>query len=821
MAANLPVVFLAFANSLDDHLATLKEESRNIFNTLQELQQADNITIHREESSEVDELYDDLLLHDGRIVIFHYGGHSDGSMLQLEGGVGGAGGIAKLLGQQAGLKLVFLNGCANKEQVKNLHAAGVPAVIATAVKINDTKATLFSGAFYKSLVQGHSIFDAFDSAAAFIDAKFSTGGSNGVSFNRAPSWDEEDEDTEESLEPGEFEWALYTREEAANDLKQWRLPEARSNWQTQLHDTKGPVRNLLGEPITLDHRSRLRTVKAAVCKRCGATTSLLTDDEQICAVCGSDNIDKMDARTELAEQIVPAMLSANEAKQSVTSALDVKSDHVLSLQPVYLPHWVFDIGTRTSLSAQRGLVKTFDTDSPALEWEDVAEEFDVDVRNFAIPAGTSPAGRGGLGHWSWDFETAEPLKELDSTFRVVPQNQPMQAGFDQVTPYFDNEVEAEGLDRIGGHQQRGMKTDTKYKHLSARSVLLPHWYATAETPNGTTSVIVNGQTGAVKFPRVPGLIAIDKEDQSSMSQNSFEPGGGKPKTSLMVSVYSGIGIGIMVGLLMGLAAPQGADAKSVVSIFIGAVGVGLAALLGLNDRHFSTAKGLRIGSFGLAVALSALSGIYVRDHGLFSPTLLQQAEKIRETFPTLKDSEVINLLGAGKTSSSVSEKENHAKKTTDTQVASTQSIVPRSYMYSDKGVDLSVCEKLGNMYDDSSRKIVLRNFRYHDKEGKLGWKNLADKAEKELPESDQKTFLLLARDSACSLNNFRDQEKPSAEQCNKVSDSLNSETDLNAAFLASEPLTAANQIINENMSNGTHHTARKIIAPVLCGSSEK
>ena len=60
-------------------------------------------------------------------------------MLQLEGGVGGAGGIAKLLGQQAGLKLVFLNGCANKEQVKNLHAAGVPAVIATAVKINDSK----------------------------------------------------------------------------------------------------------------------------------------------------------------------------------------------------------------------------------------------------------------------------------------------------------------------------------------------------------------------------------------------------------------------------------------------------------------------------------------------------------------------------------------------------------------------------------------------------------------------------------------------------------------------------------------------------------
>ncbi len=821
MASNLPVVFLAFANSLDDHLATLKEESRNIFNTLQVLQKADKIAIHREESSEVDELYDDLLLHDGRIVIFHYGGHSDGSMLQLEGGAGSADGIARLLGQQADLKLVFLNGCANKNQVQSLHAAGVPAVIATAVKINDTKATLFSDAFYKSLVEGHSIFEAFDSAVAYIEAKFGTDNSNGVSFNRFPSWDEE-EDTQESVEPDEFEWALYTREQATNDLKQWRLPEAQSNWQTQLHDTSGPVRDLLGEAITLDHRTRVRTVNAALCKRCGTTTSLSADGGHACLVCGNDPTEKIDAKTELAEQIVPHALNADAALQSIISALEVERDQILSLVPVYLPHWVFDVGTRTAMSAERGVVAAIDAHSPKLEWEKVADEFDLDVTNFVVPACKAPTGRGGLGHWAWNFEAAQALTELDPTLRVVPQDQTMQNSFAQVCTYFDSEIEAETLDRIGGHQPRGIQTDTKYKKLNARSVLLPHWYATAETANGKTTVIVNGQTGAVKFPRVPGLVAIDKEDHSSMRHNSFEPGGNTPKTSLLVSVYSGIGIGIMVGLLMGLAAPQGADAKSVVSIFIGAVGVGLAALLGLNDRHFSTAKGLRIGSFGLAVALSALSGIYVRDHGLFSPTLLEQAEKIRGTFPALKDSEVITLLGAGKANSAASANENSETKTTNVQFAATQSIVPRSLMYSDKAVDLSVCETLGNMHDDqASRKLVLRNFRYHDKEGELGWKNLADNAEKDLPEDDQKTFLLLARDSACALNDFRNREEPSAEECDKVLGSLNTDTDLNVTFQASAPLTAVNQIINEKISTGAHHTARKIIAPVLCGSSEK
>ena len=245
MSSELPVVFLAFANSLDDHLAKLKDESRDIFRALQPLQKENKIDIHREESSEFDELYQDLLAYNDRIVIFHYGGHADGETLTLEGGAGGAGGIAGLLGQQSSLKLVFLNGCATKDQVRLLHEAGVPAVIATSVKINDGRATQFSTAFYTALAQGSSIPAAFDSASNYIEGKFGSDGRSGISVNRFPVHEFVEE--EEDATPGVLEWALYLNKQAAPDLEQWRLPEAREDWRLQLEDTRGPIRNLEGQ----------------------------------------------------------------------------------------------------------------------------------------------------------------------------------------------------------------------------------------------------------------------------------------------------------------------------------------------------------------------------------------------------------------------------------------------------------------------------------------------------------------------------------------------------------------------------------------------
>jgi hypothetical protein len=352
-----PIVFLAFANDRDQHLSALNDESRDVYDALQPLQQNDTVAIHREESARFDELYNDLLTFDGRIVVFHYAGHADGNMLQLEGGNGGAGGIAKLLGQQKNLKLVFLNGCATKDQVKLLHDAGVPAVIATAVKISDTKATLLATAFYKSLAKGHSIVDAFKSARGYIEGKFDNDTSVKLTVNRAPNFNF-DQHEQENNQNFEFEWTLYKREDCVADLGEWRLTQAKK---------------------------------------------------------------------------------------------------------------------------------------PAIK---------------------------------------------DSATNIA---------------------------------------------------------------------------------------------------------------SSRVSIFSGIGIGLMVGLVISLVAPQDDVSRLIVAIFMGLAGVGLAALIGLNDRHFSSAKGLRIGSFGLAVAVSALSGIYVRDNHLISPSIVERAEDLKKVFKGITNQQLIELLRDTKT----------------------------------------------------------------------------------------------------------------------------------------------------------------------------
>ena len=98
--------------------------------------------------------------HRDRIALFHFGGHADGDRLLLQSALeprpAYAEGLATLLGQQRGLKLVFLNGCSTRPQVKRLLDAGVPAVIATARPIDDGVATEFAVAFYQALTTGYS-----------------------------------------------------------------------------------------------------------------------------------------------------------------------------------------------------------------------------------------------------------------------------------------------------------------------------------------------------------------------------------------------------------------------------------------------------------------------------------------------------------------------------------------------------------------------------------------------------------------------------------------------------------------------------------------
>ncbi|MCB0579893.1 MAG: CHAT domain-containing protein [Phaeodactylibacter sp.] len=185
---DIPVIFLAFADDKDSHLPLLQEEAEDIFRELNPLQNRQHLLVYRDQHADVKKIYHYLTDYQGRVAIFHYAGHANSAKLRFEGQDADARGIAELLAlqnrrqgalpEQQPLKLVFLNGCSTREQVRYLLDLGIPAVIATSVEVKDSLARDFAGQFYKALARPNTTVEqAFRSAASLAQSlqQFSPG----------------------------------------------------------------------------------------------------------------------------------------------------------------------------------------------------------------------------------------------------------------------------------------------------------------------------------------------------------------------------------------------------------------------------------------------------------------------------------------------------------------------------------------------------------------------------------------------------------------------------------------------------------------------
>ncbi len=167
MSSKRPIFICAFAND-EQYRLQLEKEEGEIRRALQGLDGRGDIEYKNIGQTKLEDLFDSLAIYDNRIYIFHYGGHSDQKGLDLKDRSLKAESLAGVLGRQKKLKLAFLNGCGNHEQVHILQKNGVKAVIATHAKIGDERATQFSERFYSALASGLSIGKAFDDAALFV-----------------------------------------------------------------------------------------------------------------------------------------------------------------------------------------------------------------------------------------------------------------------------------------------------------------------------------------------------------------------------------------------------------------------------------------------------------------------------------------------------------------------------------------------------------------------------------------------------------------------------------------------------------------------------
>lgn len=209
-----PIIYLAFADQQDEHLPLLKEEVSRLKDWLRPLEKRDFIKVEREESATVSEMESTLAAYPDQIVIFHYGGHAGDSLLRLEDQDAHHRGLAKWLGEQSSLRLVFLNGCSTMGQVDALLEAGVPAVIATSTPIADHRAVEFSDAFYKALAGKRTLKGAFEFARSSLMTR----------YQRTPEMKIVRGFAHTKQKTETLPWNLHVNEDRAGEILNWRLP---------------------------------------------------------------------------------------------------------------------------------------------------------------------------------------------------------------------------------------------------------------------------------------------------------------------------------------------------------------------------------------------------------------------------------------------------------------------------------------------------------------------------------------------------------------------------------------------------------------------
>ena len=243
----------------------------------------------------------------------------------------------------------------------------------------------------------------------------------------------------------------------------------------------------------------------------------------------------------------------------------------------------------------------------------------------------------------------------------------------------------------------------------------------------------------------------------------------------------------------------------VVGIFIGALGTGLAALLGLNDAQFSGPKGLRIGALGIALLVGAAGGLYVRTHALLSPSLKEQRDEYialgysQTDALRLLEGRIIGAVPAwtasvpagatqGQAAQSLKEQRDEylalgfsqpealrllehrilgAASAPAALAAATSAAATTVQGFNAAAVGSNFFSGAANLSDCGELRLtkeqeavvtaqrLIGNFQVFK-----GWQELADGVQKQFPAADQKPLLLIAMNAACGDDSARPGASP-------------------------------------------------------------
>lgn len=231
---DIPIVYLAFANSQND-LPKLVKEEEEIKSIFQKLEFNGSLLLEVEPRATPQKLIRAFEKIDNRLLLFHFAGHAgDNSLdLNLENGKNKAfsKGLSGLINKTNPPKIIFLNGCATYEHVGHFKDAGIPIILATSEKVDDNLATDFAISFYTHLANNYSVGQSFNKAKSAIETV-----NNKIQISHRSL------DFKDTYTTDECKWGIYYDNDM-DEVLSWKLP---------ITDNNNSLKNLTSTPLDLD-----------------------------------------------------------------------------------------------------------------------------------------------------------------------------------------------------------------------------------------------------------------------------------------------------------------------------------------------------------------------------------------------------------------------------------------------------------------------------------------------------------------------------------------------------------------------------------------
>ena len=245
--------------------------------------------------------------------------------------------------------------------------------------------------------------------------------------------------------------------------------------------------------------------------------------------------------------------------------------------------------------------------------------------------------------------------------------------------------------------------------------------------------------------------------------------------NLKIALFGGTGIGLLFGVIMGT------SITPTVTTLFGALATLLAAILGLNDKHFTDAKAIRVGSFGIACVIGAYLGLFVRANNVFSPSIIDMkqeyikvgfSEQQALNFIAFKEFGISLTASAETISSPVNSTLAAEQGVTEVAAQPSNAVMAMTNSHANKQhssvlfsapVALSGCDELEHTDASLPLDEVLNNFELTGG----AWNRLTGFITNDYQENQQKPLLLTVRDAVCQV------EKLTNADCKLLTSTLN------------------------------------------------